>query len=370
MNTLADDELIDRIYEAAVVPELWPPVLDRLAYRVEAAGTFLFLLANNKNLGWVCSEAIREVVEGWIAGNWQAKTQRAPRMIALNHAGFVAECDVYGPGELEQDEAVVQYLRPAGWGYGAGTWVPMPTGEVAVFSIERRFETGPMNRQDCVRLDPLRPHLARAALLSARIGLERARAMTLTLEELGIPGAIIRSRGALLTANPMFERLMPAVVQDRSDRVYLTNPNADRLLATALDALRGSAPHPTVTSIPIPAMAAQPPMIVHLLPVRGAAHDFFLKASVIIMLTPIDRGQVPGVEVLQGLFDLSPAEARVAHGIGTAQSLDALATSLGVSRETVRSQLKAVLAKTGLTRQQELVGLLAGKAAPSGKPLL
>lgn len=34
------------------------------------------------------------------------------------------------------------------------------------------------------------------------------------------------------------------------------------------------------------------------------------------------------------------------------------------TRETVRSQLKAVLSKTGRSRQQEVVSLLAGKAFP------
>ena len=35
-------ELLDLIYEAASVPELWPTVLDKLADIAGAAGTFLF----------------------------------------------------------------------------------------------------------------------------------------------------------------------------------------------------------------------------------------------------------------------------------------------------------------------------------------
>jgi DNA-binding CsgD family transcriptional regulator len=73
------------------------------------------------------------------------------------------------------------------------------------------------------------------------------------------------------------------------------------------------------------------------------------------------------LEVLQGLFDLTPAEARVARGIGEANTIDMLAETLGVSREVLRSQLKAVLAKTGVARQAELVSLLAGKALPEAE---
>ena len=67
---------------------------------------------------------------------------------------------------------------------------------------------------------------------------------------------------------------------------------------------------------------------------------------------------------MKGLFDLTPAEARVACGIGEAKSIEALAAQLGVSRETVRVQLKAVLGKTGLNRQAELASLLSGLALP------
>ena len=52
--------------------------------------------------------------------------------------------------------------------------------------------------------------------------------------------------------------------------------------------------------------------------------------------------------------------------IGQAETIDTLADATGVNRETVRSQLKSVLSKTGLSRQQELVSLLAGKALPGG----
>jgi DNA-binding CsgD family transcriptional regulator len=79
-----------------------------------------------------------------------------------------------------------------------------------------------------------------------------------------------------------------------------------------------------------------------------------------VVITPIDRATVPGAEVLQGLFDLTPAEARIARAIGEAQTIEELAQTLQISRETVRTQLKAVLAKTGVSRQSELVSLLAG----------
>jgi DNA-binding CsgD family transcriptional regulator len=81
----------------------------------------------------------------------------------------------------------------------------------------------------------------------------------------------------------------------------------------------------------------------------------------LLIITPVDRATVPSAEVLQGLFDLTPAEVRVAQGIVQAQTVESLAVNFGLSRETIRNQLKAVLAKTGLSRQQELISLLAGQ---------
>jgi DNA-binding HTH domain-containing proteins len=163
----------------------------------------------------------------------------------------------------------------------------------------------------------------------------------------------------------MFERLIPAVIEDRSDRVHLVDLRADALFATALDGvLKQGAAYSGSNSVPIPSGESRPPMIVGLLPLRRTVQDVFLVEAAVVTVTPVDRSNAPAAVVLERLFDLTPAEAKVAQGIGSARSVEALANSLGISRETVRSQLKAVMAKTGAGRQSELVSLLAGKEFP------
>jgi DNA-binding CsgD family transcriptional regulator len=98
--------------------------------------------------------------------------------------------------------------------------------------------------------------------------------------------------------------------------------------------------------------------------VRRAAQDIFSRSVAILVVTPVQRAAAPSAAIVKGLFDLTPAEARVACGIGEAKSVEMLAAAIGVSRETVRVQLKAVLAKTGLGRQAELANLLSGLAVP------
>jgi DNA-binding CsgD family transcriptional regulator len=62
---------------------------------------------------------------------------------------------------------------------------------------------------------------------------------------------------------------------------------------------------------------------------------------------------------LSQLFGLTPAESSVTNWLVSGRTIDEYALHRGVSVETVRSQLKAVLSKSGLSRQTQLVATLA-----------
>ena len=112
-------------------------------------------------------------------------------------------------------------------------------------------------------------------------------------------------------------------------------------------------------SLPLPALDPNPPAILHLLPLRGDARDVFSRAHGLVLVNVVDRKLSPSAEMLQGLFDLTPAEARVARIIAEGLGINAASSQLLLSRETVRTQLKAVFAKTGRTSQSSLAALLA-----------
>jgi DNA-binding CsgD family transcriptional regulator len=105
-------------------------------------------------------------------------------------------------------------------------------------------------------------------------------------------------------------------------------------------------------------------MILHLVPVRGAAQDVFSRASVVVFVTPVVVAEVPTAEVIQGLFDLTPTEARVARALGRGETVAEIATGNGVAQPTVRNQIREIFAKTGVNRQADLVGLLRGIRGP------
>ncbi len=360
--TLVSEDLIDKVYEAAVLPELWDSVLDNVASRVGSVGGLLFT-ANSQHEAWVASSIMRPLYADFIEDGLASQNPRPQRAIAKNHAGFVRDHDLFTPEEMDRDPAYA-YMRRKGVGWCTGTVVQAPTGDLVVFSWERRFKDGPFGTETVTALDPLRAHLARAALISGRLGLERARAAAETMGLIGLPAAVLSRSHRLLTANKLLENLIPHVVQDRPLRIGLADRRADAMLAQSLLQLPTHAGG-QVRSIPIAKTPELPASIVHVVPVRGAAHDIFAAASCVLVITAVARPEIASAQVIQGLFDLTPAEARVAHGIAAGKTIDDLAREAGLAAGTVRQQLKSVFGKTGVSRQAELVGILAGSALRS-----
>lgn len=355
-------DLVDRIYEAAVVAELWPEILKDIAARVGGTGGALFDI-RPEGMRWVGCQMMSDLLADFAELNRPELNIRTPLCLASKHPGFITDLDILTEEQCDTHPFYTEFLRPRGVGWCAGTPIRTPSGDMLCYSFERHYSGGPFNPGSVQQLDELRPHLARAAVLSGRLALERARAAAEMLGLLGLPGAVLSLSHRITIANSLFEELIPDIVRDRRDRVTLTEAGADALLASAISVNDGR----HVRSIPIPASEERPPMIVHLVPVRLAARDVFSSASDVMIITPVSRAEVPSADIIQGLFDLTPAEARVARGIAEGSTVRGLATSSGLSSGTVRSQLKSVFLKTGMSRQAELVSFLGGMRLPGGR---
>jgi DNA-binding CsgD family transcriptional regulator len=68
--------------------------------------------------------------------------------------------------------------------------------------------------------------------------------------------------------------------------------------------------------------------------------------------------------LLHRTYQVTPAEARLAEILMSGRDLDAACEELGVTRNTVRTQLKQLFEKLGVKRQAELVALLLRIASP------
>ncbi|MGH8598603.1 MAG: helix-turn-helix transcriptional regulator, partial [Gammaproteobacteria bacterium] len=350
-----DPELVDRIYESSFVPELWPGVLHEVG-RIAEAGVSLFI-TNPEVTSWTASKIAHEGTAKFVKGGWFWRGQVSARYFAARHAGFLTDLDLFTRDELDQEPIYRDMWSQYGVGWAVATVIPIPTGENASFVLMRRTERGPAERPVVQKLDELRPHLARSALMSARLQLERARAASETLAALGLPALVLNEQGKVLAANPLIEAMTDYVQWRAQDRVSLKDRAADNLLRdaiAAIDVAGGS----SVRSFPVRDADTQAMMVAHVVPIRLSARDIFVRCAAVLVLTPVTLPQAPPVELVQSLFDLTPAEARVARGLASGKTVNDIATDGGTSTNTIRTQVRGVLEKTGCNRQADIVALL------------
>jgi DNA-binding CsgD family transcriptional regulator len=119
----------------------------------------------------------------------------------------------------------------------------------------------------------------------------------------------------------------------------------------------------SVRSFPVRAAAVDAMMVAHIVPIRLSARDIFVRSAAVLVMTPVTLPQAPPVELVQSLFDLTPAEARVARSLASGKTVEDIATDGGISPNTIRTHVRGVLEKTGCTRQVDIVALLTAISA-------
>jgi DNA-binding CsgD family transcriptional regulator len=353
-------ELIDRIYESAFVPDLWPGVLDELARLSDSRGGLLFS-ARDRVLKWTSSANLNDIFRSYVEDGWFPRCPRRICLFTKSMPAFFVEQDFWTQDQLDSNPIYRDFFRPHGLGWSAGTGLQMPTGDHIVLSIERDHDRGPIERERVEALNELRSHLARSAFVAARLGLQRASGAAETLTAMGLPALLLSRDGTVIEANSLVEDLSAHVQWRARNRIALADGAANELLSSALAALDGK-PELSVRSFALRDADDKAAMVAHVIPIRRSAHDIFAGSYALLVLTQVTAQRGPPIELMRSLFDLTPSEARVARGLATGETLEEIAESGGVAISTVRSQLRQVLQKTGCTRQAEVVSLLANVA--------
>jgi len=144
------------------------------------------------------------------------------------------------------------------------------------------------------------------------------------------------------------------VLRDLVGRVGTHNPRKPRSGAGAIRLSRPSGlPHYHVVVLPLPKRCQ---------PTDGKG------AASVLFITDLERAQSPIDHLFGELYDLTDAEARLVTQLLEGGGLTAAAERLGLSRNTVHSQLASVFQKTGTKSQSELLTLLLTSVAPVEAP--
>jgi hypothetical protein len=113
-----DQDLVDRIYECSLVPELWSNVLERLAQIIEAQGGALFIV-HRKVTQWTASPSFREGTDRFVNQGFLERGLFTARLFGTRHAGFMIDSDILTPEEMDQEPIYRDFWRPAGLGCNA-----------------------------------------------------------------------------------------------------------------------------------------------------------------------------------------------------------------------------------------------------------
>jgi DNA-binding CsgD family transcriptional regulator len=93
-------------------------------------------------------------------------------------------------------------------------------------------------------------------------------------------------------------------------------------------------------------------------PVRGFHVDDAHPVRAIVFVSDPAQRVRPTPATLHALYGLTPAEYRLAMLLADGKEPNAIAEMIGVSRNTLKTQLAGIYRKTGTSRQAQLVGLL------------
>jgi len=356
---LATTDAIDLIYEAALVPERWREALGAMEAISGSASGSIIVFSEHEGPRGIASQDLENVFQAFLdSGDWR-RSGRIQGLIEMKPANFVVIEEVI-PEEVSRCDPAWQRLRAQGRAHQLCSMAAVPSGETLSFTFERRREDGAYRARDMAVLDRLRPHLVRAGLVAARLALGRARAAVETLERIGLAAAVIGPSGKVIAANDLLDAMAPALIPTAHGGIAINDPARNAELRAALQSPGGAGGEGRSLSIPIAGAGGQPPLIVHLLPVRGQAQDIFSGGRMLMVVSTIARKPGPQPELLYALFDLSPAEARLTAALLGGATPKEIAAAGGVAISTVRSQIRSILAKTGVRRQAELTQLLAG----------
>lgn len=287
-----------------------------------------------------------------ISLGWVERNIRAQRVISKKNNGFVVDHDCCTEEEIDNHPIYSEFLRPRGLGWTAATYITGSNGDFAIFSVDQLYECGPIMPSVVAYLNGLRPHIARAAALGARVRQEQGRNALSHLEALGVPALLVSYDGKVQQVNSLFDRISDEIRIGAQDKITLKDRRAHGLL-------RGALCRPThdmgVQSIPVLAKAGAAPVVLHVVPLRRQARDLFSRVEFIVTIAALSKAGRDLPELLSMLYDLTAAEARVVESLCLGDSVQSISDKYQVSVETTRTHVKRILSKTGMNRQSELI---------------
>lgn len=365
----AFSSIIESIYDAALDAEGWRRLLPRLAqaFGSESSAIAAWDTGSGEVTMAVATDNYTPALLEEYAAHyrsldlWLARGATLPRFLPQTGAELVDD------NELLRSEFYNDYLRRLSHFDMLGGMVEVDRRTEAFIVVHRPFGAARFDGEDKRRVGLLVPHLTQAMRLQQRLaGIQRTGLIaTAALDAMPTCVIAVGESRALLFANAAAERLLSAGhgLAVLHGRLRCTDREADRamghLIRQACLAAVGQAmgaggvlPAPRAEARPLSLLVCPlRPEVTALAPPQPMA--------LIFVGDPDERRPISS-DMLVRLYALTPAEARLVEALLAGDTLQDYADRAAISLHTVKTQLKHIFAKTGATRQADLIRDMLG----------
>lgn len=360
-------KLLAALYDAAGDASLWSAFLQELGRATQSNQSAVLLHdlnhgAHGVSLQWgVDAAAARSYQEYFGAIDlWLKKAG------PLAHTGWLATSDeVCSLEELGRSEFYNDYLRANGIGPHA-MWGVLENSESRIINVGLYRELRrPYGRKDLELLRFLSPHIIRAFRLHLQVSELKARADNLqhAVDTVGTGMILLGNEGHIILTNQKAAKLLAEndglkVVHGYLQPEHASEANELQHLISGAQATSTGTGLGPGGAIKISRRIGKPLHLV-ITPVRNLTFDSAATVYAIAFVSDPSQRVRPPAEILDALFGLTPAESRVALLLCDGIAPPNIADLIGVSTNTLKTQLASIFRKTGTSRQSQLVRLLA-----------
>jgi DNA-binding CsgD family transcriptional regulator/PAS domain-containing protein len=348
-------DLVATIYDAALDRTRWSEVLERIADSVQAQGSALIMQHRQSGRGEGIFSRVDPASHVDYFRHFAAINPLIPASEHLRSGAVTTDRDIVPRDQFVRSEYFRDFLLPNDMSSMLSLTVLREGDNHCAFNFCRRPGREEHGQAQVALAGSLMPHLQRAFAISIRLAQAEAGlgASAGVLDRLACGVVVFDASGAVMHANAAAERIAAANDGFSLGQRGVAAPGVD-LPAAVLRAAR----HGEGASLLLRRTSGGHGVSALVVPLRHEPVWLWQRPAALLILGDPDA-PANGVEARLGaLYKLTAAEANVAAQLMTGASPQEIGARLGIGMPTVRQHLSRTLAKTGTTRQAELVHLL------------
>ena len=372
----AFDRVLASLHEATLDDTHWPVASALIDDAFRAKGNSLVFGRGRTEEGvqifsarfFRGGERLRESEREYF-GVYHPVDERLPLLRLLPDSRIVRVADLYTDEELRTSPAYNEALAKGHLQNGLNVRLDGPNGSRIVWTINDPIDTDGWSSARVESIRRLLPHIRH--YVSMRHALAGAGALGASLEELlattGSGVIQLDWRGRIVAANDRALSLLRTgdALFDEDGFLSARSPEDDaglkRLLTRVLPphGRRGAAGSMTVRR-----PAALGPLRLHVHPV-GRKDTEYRAWPVAALMLVVDQGSATRIDpnLVAAALGLTPTEGRVAAQLAEGRTVGEIASATGRKVSTIRTHVRHIFTKHGITRQVDLVRLVLSVSA-------